>query len=267
MRCFAISDLHTDFAENLRAVRNLSPDAYGRDALLVAGDIADRFEVIEETLFLLSSKFGKVFYVPGNHELWVRFDGCDSLEKLRRVRALCRRLGVHVEPARAGDVWVVPLLSWYETRAELLTADAAAELEGWADFYFCAWPESPEPVADRFLRMNEPSLRRAYDGEVITLSHFLPRRDLLPDTSELTFKALPQVAVCRRLDEQLRGVGSRVHVFGHSHIPCDRVVDGVRYVQNAFGYPREGASTFKVMQVWPPPRAAERAAAEAAARV
>jgi predicted phosphodiesterase len=254
MRILAISDLHTDFRDNLRVVRQLSPHTYGHDALLVAGDIADRFEVIEETLSLLTGKFRKVFYVPGNHELWVRFDGCDSLEKLRRVHALCHRLGVHVEPARAGDVWVVPLLSWYETRVELLAADAAAELQGWADFYFCAWPESPESVADKFLRLNEPCLRRAYDGEVITLSHFLPRPDLLPDTSRLSFKALPQVAVCRGLDDQLRAVGSRVHVFGHSHIPCDRVIDGVRYVQNAFGYPpRKDDSTFTVKQVWPPP--------------
>jgi hypothetical protein len=251
MRIFAISDLHTDFGENLRIVRKLSPHAYSRDAL-----------------FLLSVKFGKVFYVPGNHELWVRFDACDSFEKLRRVHALCRRLGVHVEPARAGEVWVVPLLSWYETRVDQLTAEAATELEAWADFYFCAWPESSESVADRMLRMNGPSLSRAYDGEVVTLSHFLPRRDLMPDTSKLSFKALPQVAVCRRLDEQLRTVGSRLHVFGHSHIPCDRVVEGVRYVQNAFGYPPHvGDSTFPVKQVWPANGTAEDATEEEAMRV
>jgi predicted phosphodiesterase len=257
MRIYAISDLHTDFGENLRMVRRLSPHTYSRDALLVAGDIADRIEVIEETLFLLSAKFRKVFYVPGNHELWVRFDGCDSFEKLRRVLSLCRRLGVHVEPARAGGVWVVPLLSWYETRPEQLGAEAACELEAWADFYFCSWPEAAGSVPDLLLRMNVPSLRR-YDGGVITLSHFVPRRDLLPDTSELSFKALPQVAVCRRLDEQLRAVGSLVHVFGHTHIPCDRVVDGVRYVQNAFGYPpRKDDSSFPVKQVWPPAGAAD----------
>ena len=36
---------------------------------------------------------------------------------------------------------------------------------------------------------------------------------------------------CTQLDEQLRSCGSNMHVFGHSHLPVDTVVDGVRYVQ------------------------------------
>jgi hypothetical protein len=34
-------------------------------------------------------------------------------EKLRRVQALCARLGVLTEPACVGGLWVFPLLSWY----------------------------------------------------------------------------------------------------------------------------------------------------------
>ncbi len=33
-----------------------------------------------------------------------------------------------------------------------------------------------------------------------------------------------------RIDAQLRGARSTVHVFGHSHMDVDRVIDGVRYV-------------------------------------
>jgi hypothetical protein len=76
---------------------------------------------------------------------------------------------------------------------------------------------------------------------VISFSHFLPRRELLPAVANLKFKELPMVAGCLGLDAQIRRLKSRVHVFGHSHISCDRIIDGVRYVQNALRYPRERA--------------------------
>jgi 3',5'-cyclic AMP phosphodiesterase CpdA len=69
MRVFAVSDLHMDFPENRRRLQQISSTSYLRDALVVAGDIADDLRVIDWTLRKLRSKFGKVFYVPGNHEL------------------------------------------------------------------------------------------------------------------------------------------------------------------------------------------------------
>jgi hypothetical protein len=98
--------------------------------------------------------------------------------------------------------------------------------------------------------MNEPHLRD-YDAPVVTFSHFLPRRDLLPPAKYLRFKGLPRVAGCAGLDAQLRRVGSRAHVFGHSHIDCDREIDGVRYVQNALRYPRDRTTPgFPLKRVW-----------------
>lgn len=241
MRIFAVSDLHTDFRENRGLLEQIPAAEYRADALIVAGDIADQLEVIGETLAALRARFARVFYTPGNHELWVR-TGSDSVEKLHAVLELCRRAGVETAPGRAGDAWVLPLFSWYEPESGRRPADDAGdadgELAGWADFHFCRWPMAAAEVPAFFLKMNRPHLR-SYDGDVVTFSHFLPRADLLPDREHLKFKALPEVAVCAPLDAQLRRAGSSVHVFGHSHIDCDRVIDGVRYVQNALKYPRE----------------------------
>jgi acetolactate synthase regulatory subunit len=43
----------------------------------------------------------------------------------------------------------------------------------------------------------------------------------------------------KRLGSQVKALNSTVHLFGHSHINCQRVVDGTRYVQAALGYERE----------------------------
>ena len=46
--------------------------------------------------------FWQVFFIPGNHELWVkgppeRHGGAeDSVEKLDRVLSLCRSIGIQV---------------------------------------------------------------------------------------------------------------------------------------------------------------------------
>ncbi len=251
MRVFAISDLHTDFKENMLVVERLPNNTFNEDTLVVAGDVADRLDVIEHTLTLLRSKFRRVCYVPGNHELWVREAAYDSLEKLRMVQEMCRRINVETKPVETDGLWVVPLLSWYEPAFDSDDDDRdLEELEGWADFYFCKWPAGVTDVCQHFLDVNEANIGRP-DGTVITFSHFLPRRDLLPPREYLRFKNLPKVSGCARLDDQIRRLNSVTHVFGHSHINIDRVINGVRYVSNALLYPRERTDErFPLKMVW-----------------
>ena len=238
MRILAISDLHTDFRENKLLLEQLPDGTYRRDVLIAAGDISDRLETLKSTLALLRSKFMKVFYVPGNHELWVRQGLCTSIDKFFAVLTLCETLDIQTSPEKADGIWIVPLFSWYEPRFDADDSGDVETLGGWADFHLCKWPVGMGQVCDFFLKMNEPRLR-FYDGPVISFSHFLPRRDLLPPAERLKFKGLPKVAGCAALDAQIRHVQARMHVFGHSHISCDRVIDGVRYIQNPLRYPRE----------------------------
>jgi len=238
MRILAISDLHTDFRENMLLVEQLSDVTYQRDILIAAGDISDRLDTLKSTLALFRAKFMKIFYVPGNHELWVRKERQTSVEKFFSVLALCETLDIQTSPAKVDAVWVVPLFSWYEPQFDADNSGDRDSLGAWADFYLCKWPTDIGQVCDFFLKMNEPRLL-AYDGPVISFSHFLPRRDLLPAVERLRFKGLPKVAGCAALDTQIRSLKSGVHVFGHSHISCDRVIDGVRYIQNPLRYPRE----------------------------
>src|SRR5689334_22122799 len=176
MRLFATSDLHTDYKDNFRWLAEISGSDYRDDALIVAGDISDRLEIIRETLQLLRSKFRHLLFTPGNHELWVRSAEYDSIEKLQRVLELCAELGVSTSPVRFADFWVVPLFSWYDGIVEPKHERTARQ--AWADFHFCKWPADLDPLPDYFLRLNEPHLH-AYDAPVVTFSHFLPRADLL----------------------------------------------------------------------------------------
>ena len=41
---------------------------------------------------------------------------------------------------------------------------------------------------------------------------------------------------CLKLEEQLRRAGSKMHIFGHTHINTINTYDGCTYMQNAMGY-------------------------------
>ena len=120
---YAVSDLHTDYELNLEWVKKAAPEGHADSVLLVAGDVSDRIGVFEATMSTLADAFGAVFFVPGNHDLWVRRDGSegtDSLQKLERLTAICESLGVFTTPqrvrmARGGVVSICPLLSFHHT--------------------------------------------------------------------------------------------------------------------------------------------------------
>ena len=251
MRVFATSDLHTDYRENFRWLQELSDVAYRNDALIVAGDISDRLEVIRETLQLLRAKFRYVLFTPGNHELWVRGADTDSLEKFQRVLDLCDEIGVITRPLRLENLWIVPLFSWYDGVFEPdETEELATARHSWADFHLCKWPAEITSLPDHFLRMNEPYIK-TYDAPVISFSHFLPRPDLLPPREHLRIAWLPNVSICAALDDQLRALSSTIHVCGHTHISFDRLVDDIRYVQNPVRYPKERKpSSSPIKMIW-----------------
>jgi predicted phosphodiesterase len=238
MRILAISDVHTEFQENLAVLQQLSETLYRDDILIVAGDIASQMKKIQQTLLILRAKFRHVFYLPGNHELWVKHEQWNSLEKFFRIRELCDRLGIHTRPMQVEKIWIVPLFSWYSADFDHDGHQYRADLAGWRDFRACRWPEDLQNIAEFFYTLNEPHIH-LYDGPVISFSHFVPRPELLPPRPYLFFKALPQVAGSLLIEQQLRRLQSVTHVFGHSHITRDHLIDGVRYVQNPLGYPRE----------------------------
>ena len=252
MRIWATSDLHADFAENRQLLEQLSDEYYQRDILIIAGDIADRMAIIEANLQLLKRKFAQICYVPGNHEFWVRGDYEHSLTKFEAILDLCAQLGIVTKPLCVESHWIVPLFSWYETSFDINEPTDNQELEGWADYHLCRWPTALDQPLNYFLELNNPHIQK-YDLPVISFSHFLPRRELLPPVEYLRFKSLYRVAGSTALDQQVRSINSTTHIFGHSHINWDETIAGVRYIQNALSYPKERRRYPRptIKQIWP----------------
>ncbi|CAM9537948.1 unnamed protein product [Discosporangium mesarthrocarpum] len=90
------------------------------------------------------------------------------------------------------------------------------------------------------------TLRRV--RRVISFSHFVPRSELCPEKRFLNEPMLPKVIGSSSLERQIRELGSDLHVYGHTHIPYDLEVEGVRYIQWPLGSVAEQSRQCKVMR-------------------
>lgn len=240
MRVFAVSDIHVDFDENARWLADLSSGEYRDDVLILAGDVSDFIARLEWTLGLLAARFRRVLFVPGNHELWVTRDVSvkryTSLEKFEHIRTVVERSGASMQPQVIDRVLIVPLLGWYDYS---FGSPGTKLLEGWMDYHACQWPAhfQVQDVAAHFQALNRPPPR--HEGMRISFSHFLPRIDVMPTYIPQEKRFLYPVLGSTKLEEQIRALGSRIHVYGHSHVNRQIEIDGVTYINNAFGYPEE----------------------------
>lgn len=241
MRLFALSDIHVDYPDNARWVERLSDVDYRDDILILAGDLTEKSSLLAWCLDRFASKFRQVLFVPGNHDLWVRREPADmcSLRKFEQVMAIAADTGVSTQPYRCDDTLVVPLLGWYDYSFGTPNSDLRML---WMDYRACRWPEglAPEQVTAHFLGMNPEELPEPAQ-RVVTFSHFLPRIDVLPSFVLQAMSHLNPVLGSSGIERQLRALGADLHVYGHSHINRRVRLDGVTYVNNAFGYPQETA--------------------------
>jgi hypothetical protein len=199
---------------------------------------------------------------------------------------------------RPHALWIAPLESWYDGSLAIQGCEDLGD-DGfgkwpWVDFIRCRWPgfasmerpnqKIPSGLTRYFADLNIPLLERLQEAVldnyslaqqqqppssssgsrgVMTVSHFLPNKQCLPDWAdvesphflrgewldhgggEISAK-FAKVAGTDLLEEQIRTLNRRlpedcrqIHLFGHSHRPKDFEMHGIRYIHNPLGKPRE----------------------------
>lgn len=252
----AISDLHVAYSENRAIVERLRPGS-DDDWLIVAGDVGEVFSEIEEVLGLLSERFAKVIWSPGNHELWTHPKDPLEVRGVARYEALvemCRAKGI-VTPEDPYPLWegiggplvIAPLFLLYDYtfRLDGMATKEAALAHAHEVGVVCTDEHflhpDPYPTRDAWCRAQvaetEARLAAVDPGlRTVLINHWpmtrLPTRVLrYPDFAlwcgtELT------------ADWHVRFRAETV-VYGHLHIPRTTVEDGVKFQEVSVGYPRE----------------------------
>ncbi|MCG6893820.1 MAG: metallophosphoesterase [Desulfobacteraceae bacterium] len=253
MKLFAISDLHLDHRINNDALRAI-PD-HSDDWLVIGGDVCSGYEDFRYALAVLSARFSRLIWVPGNHELWSRIGNITERgeEKYQKLIGICREFGVLTpeDPyplweGEGGTHYLVPLFLLYDYsfRPDHVSRDQAV---AWANEagIMCTdeYLLDPWPHASRIAWCHERCARaEEWIGQLperipkVLINHFPLRRDLA------RLWRIPRFSIwCgTRITESwhLR-YNASVVISGHLHIRGTKYRDGIRFEEVSLGYPRD----------------------------
>ena len=279
MKLYAIADLHLRYEVTRQALRALRPHPY--DWLILAGDVGETEEHLRFALGILSDRFARLLWVPGNHDLWTiptKPGDLRGQEKYERLVEICREFGV-LTPEDPYVTWpgegerciLAPtfVLYDYTFRPDAIPVAEAVE---WAaeENLLCSdevllhpdpFPTKPAWCHER-VRLTEPRLAEAArQGPLVIVNHFPLRQDLA------VLPRIPRFSIwCgTRLTEDWHvRYRAQAVVYGHLHIRATHHRDGVRFEEASLGYPpnwdaARGVEPY-LRQILPDPHAAPVAA-------
>ena len=251
-RLFAISDLHLGHRINRDALETLGH--YPDDWLVVAGDVGHLLAHLDLALSTLTTRFARVIWTPGNHELWTT-NGDDLVRGEARYHAcvdLCRRYGVLTPedpyvtwPGEAGLV-IAPLFLLYDYSfrpADVPLADAVAWAresgvvcgdERWLDA--TPWPSRMAWCHARCATTAARLDALPADTSTILVNHWPLRRDLARPPRIPRFSIWCGTTLTEEWPHRYR---ARTVVSGHLHLRTTRWRGGVRFEEVSLGYPRD----------------------------
>lgn len=274
MKLFAISDLHVRFAENRALLQGMS--AHPDDWLILGGDLGESVEDLTFVLETMQSRFAKLIWVPGNHELWtVPGEGRElrGEAKYAQMIEVCRSMGVFTpedpypswpespemhraasdpsgDPVQAPSPFsrlvIAPLFLLYDysfrpddvpiERAVEWAAEAGLSCTDEALLHPDPHRTIPDWCAERCRATEQRLAEIPADAGTILINHF----PLLYDHAWLP--RIPRFSIwcgTRRTHDWPKRFRAQVVVYGHLHIRWTRVEDGVRYEEVSLGYPRQ----------------------------
>jgi len=255
MKLYAISDLHLGHKINRQALEALPP--HPEDWLILVGDIGETIEQLQYALSLLTKRFARLLWVPGNHDLWTTRDTEDQKlrgeEKYQKLVATCREYGVLTPedpyirwPGEETPTLLVPLFLLYDysfrpdtVPEEQAVAWAAETKVVCSDEYYL----HPDPYASRAAWCaarcfySEQRLREEVPAgaQLVLINHFPLRESLV------RLRRIPRFSLwcgTRRTDDWHTRFTVSTVVYGHLHMRATDYQDAVRFEEVSLGYPQ-----------------------------
>ncbi|KAL1504531.1 hypothetical protein AB1Y20_010933 [Prymnesium parvum] len=203
----------------------------------------------------------------GFRAMWADFRRCRWGPALETGSlALAEEFAMMNEPKLSS---LVAQLSWREAKGRarpqrILDKTETYALYGAKPTSTSLWPDMDtdnfftrrtEPRRNQLAQEEEPTEPSENEPFIISMSHFVPMQELIPEKRMLVQGSLHKVSGSSPLNEQIRKLQPSMHIYGHTHLNFDSTYGGIRFVQHALGTPREQkaqtrASSFGFMCVY-----------------
>ena len=247
MKIGILSDIHIDL-EHPRPERVL--DAIVRtiknnriDTLIIAGDVANDYEVTLRTLDDLE-KFSRArcLFVPGNHDVWnVNHPDKNSWQIYEELKAFDGNLANG--PIELENGWVViGDLGWYDYSfgsRRYSTADFdRMQLNGrlWQDKIKAAWGKSTIEMHHYFYGKLARQLRDCRSPNIILATHVLPISDFTVQPPDEMWQYLNAFLGSRQYGELALSHKVRYSISGHVHYRKQAVYENTTFLCNCLNY-------------------------------
>jgi UDP-2,3-diacylglucosamine pyrophosphatase LpxH len=250
-----ISDLHHETWNNFDWTgQATSPFA------VVAGDIALDREQLLDTLQHLSKCYHMVFYIDGNdeHKLYMS-DLAESYRNLNRsIKKMKNVVYLQENVVVLNGVALLATNGWWGFDADE-TIDEDQTQHWWLNKMFNDGYDACSDLVKELSRTDAAYIIRSVQKlqrhqdvkKIVIVTHTVPRKDLIDHDIDLVgnyrfntmVNSLMNIALANDTEHKIH-----TWCFGHYHMPVDRVLDNVRYVNNCRG---RGDTDFKQSVFFP----------------
>lgn len=231
------SDLHIEFHDNGRWLKE-NPLIPVGEILVLAGDIGylgDEMYSNHPFWRWCSDNFSDTYVVPGNHELYKRYDinsltGGFSKDVLSNVHVVYNK----VIPL-SGDIDLIASTLW----SHIENSDAYYVENGVSDFRRIMDGERPLS----WLRFNAEhescksficdSVKSSKARNIVVVTHHVPSYGLLSDDFR---NSRINGAFTSNLDDMIMELRINYWIYGHSHRNIDKKIYNTNFVSNQLGY-------------------------------
>jgi 3',5'-cyclic AMP phosphodiesterase CpdA len=276
MKLYALGDFHLRYEVTRRALEALAPHPY--DWLILAGDIGETEEQLRFALSILRRRFGRLLWVPGNHDLWTipsKPEDLRGVAKYERLVSICRDYGVLTPedpyvtwPGEGPRAILAPLFLLYDYsfRPDHIPVEKAIAWAAEDDLlasdevllHSDPYPDKPAWCEARCKETEVRLTEAAERGPLVLINHFPLRRDLA------ILPRIPRFSIwcgTRRTEDWHLRFRAEAVIYGHLHIRATHWRDGVRFEEVSLGYPqnydpRRGIEPY-LRQILPHPAHAE----------
>jgi len=222
---------------------------------IIAGDIDSNRDAVVEKLRHISQCYQMTFFIDGNDEHKFFMNNLpnsyrDLVQRLHGVKNLCF---LHDSVVILNGVAFLATNGWFgfdfnpDIDSQYSTDQWATSLREWSSDPDINVPLDPDPETVismsrsdvMYLKKSVQRLQRHRDvKKIVIVTHTVPRSDLINHDIDLVGNWRYNVLGNSLMQEVLDlDTENKIHTwcFGHYHGSVDRIIDGVRYVNNCRG--------------------------------
>ncbi|MCU5745297.1 metallophosphoesterase [Staphylococcus sp. SQ8-PEA] len=250
MRIGVISDLHIDrhptlYTEDYVEALSLQVRRKSVELLIIAGDIANQFELVNDFLKELKGYLNiRILFIPGNHDFWSDHQSYSSLEVLEMYKRMDGCLLAH--PHIIDDEWaIIGHTGWYDysyaSNKFSVERLARGKYYGatWQDKVRIDWPYEDRELSKHAAQLIENDLQSIGNRKAILVTHIVTHPAFAVPLPHRLFDFYNAYIGTSDIEPLYRRFPIRYSVMGHVHFRKRMTEKGITYICPCLGYQRQ----------------------------